>query len=921
MPYNILIGPLASPLMLGNYQSHPSIKVFSSQPQQFADPSQVILYDAHCMVDFFQLLERLPGHWQPDVLIWCDLSYQCLPPGIENCPFPTVLVVGDWNVCYATVINYSQVFDRIFTDRRLKGLLHQAGYHKVDWWPCFYYDPQKCYVDPTLTKQYDITFIGNLNAHVHPQRNRYLTRLLKLQDRYRVFIRQGIYDEAYTRVLNQSRIVFNYTICGVANLRVFEAPACGALLFTEAENLEIRDFLQDGQECILYQSDNLEERLDFFLTHEDQRQAIAAKGHAKVANYTYEKQFHVLMGLLAPTIQNFNGSQARRFQRVPTYQKHIMHVKNAYYSLEKEATHTAILAFQQVISKTAEPVIRLKYINALATVLVSNELGKRPPSQCTAILEQARLLLHQALVIDPQHPLLHYHLGFCQAHLGENDVALEHYLIALSGLPTLLWTERQWADWLVMPLGYNRFKMAWERCGFSETTESQPYAYRRILLYQLHCLTGKIYQSQQQFLKALGHYEQALALSAAHGDHDYELMELSEDNGGAAYELSECWQALGKINEAITICQEAVNKHPLWIKARLQLYQLWLQNRQWQDVLDGTQNCLELLKMLDWYDLPEVFNDLQGWARLGWALEQARPVAEIVALLPLTFSDYTYAQTMQLVGSYAPYYPHLYRGLAAPLAVQWSSPWPENYSAETDWQPSATATIEIQWLDHTYVFERNLITPTDLRQRCLGTDCLPLAFIPTPLAAPFELEGTGAVNVLVILSDWQEIPNWMPSFLGLPSLTWILWQPNSEPTENTLIQIETWLEPHPELAVVVLSEPMDAATQLGLLQKVQLVAGSACGHIPFYLAWALWLGVPYLCVGIETLGIQGLPDIPAFHTLDPSTALAKFAVALADYQQSALAGQQQYHHFYLEHRSAMQNQLWWDIRLQLLSEM
>src|SRR5438132_3738527 len=107
--------------------------------------------------------------------------------------------------------------------------------------------------------------------------------------------------------MRRARIVFNRSVRGECNKRAFEAAAAGALLFQEAENREVREYFgetnhrgaestearssteQDCGECVLYDEGSLEELLEYYLAHEDERKAIAEAGRRRVAEYSFEK--------------------------------------------------------------------------------------------------------------------------------------------------------------------------------------------------------------------------------------------------------------------------------------------------------------------------------------------------------------------------------------------------------------------------------------------------------------------------------------------------------------------------------------------------------------------------------------------------------------------------------------------------------
>ena len=69
-----------------------------------------------------------------------------------------------------------------------------------------------------------------------------------------------------------------------SNMRVFEATACGALLITEDRPLIHQMFQVNGRggEVVVYDgAEDLARKVDYYLRHDAEREAIAARGHAR----------------------------------------------------------------------------------------------------------------------------------------------------------------------------------------------------------------------------------------------------------------------------------------------------------------------------------------------------------------------------------------------------------------------------------------------------------------------------------------------------------------------------------------------------------------------------------------------------------------------------------------------------------------
>src|SRR5204862_260376 len=111
---------------------------------------------------------------------------------------------------------------------------------------------------PDVPRDIDILFVGNLHPAVQRHRLSWLGRLARLGQRWRVAVRTGVIGDAYRTLLARSRIVFNHRLRGECNRRVFEAAAAGALLFQEADNHQVADYLQPEHDYVPYTADNLE---------------------------------------------------------------------------------------------------------------------------------------------------------------------------------------------------------------------------------------------------------------------------------------------------------------------------------------------------------------------------------------------------------------------------------------------------------------------------------------------------------------------------------------------------------------------------------------------------------------------------------------------------------------------------------------
>jgi glycosyltransferase involved in cell wall biosynthesis/predicted O-methyltransferase YrrM len=145
------------------------------------------------------------------------------------------------------------------------------------------------YAWPDVPRDIDVLFVGNLHPAVQRDRLPWLGRLGRLGDRCRVAIRTAAFGDAYRELLGRSRVMFNRSIRGECNMRVFEAAAAGCLLFQEGGNREVGEYFRNGHECVYYTQANLEERLTHYLEHEEERRALAEAARRRVREFAFEE--------------------------------------------------------------------------------------------------------------------------------------------------------------------------------------------------------------------------------------------------------------------------------------------------------------------------------------------------------------------------------------------------------------------------------------------------------------------------------------------------------------------------------------------------------------------------------------------------------------------------------------------------------
>ncbi|MBF2054086.1 MAG: glycosyltransferase family 1 protein [Candidatus Sericytochromatia bacterium] len=501
-PGRILIGPVYYPTLLGRYAHHPDIKcfypgmagIYAFCPLETADLPRDFSFCLPLDLSYQkaprlqELWEQLPPDWQPDILIWWGLYFP-LPDDFDTCPCKRYLIVSDWHPYLPILKRYLPFFDGVFGDRALLELLPGWGYKKAQYWTAYSYAPEDIVglPDPPPVRDIDIAFVGNLNPRLHSQRSQYLRRLAALSDRYRVVIQPKLYGPLYFKLFQRSRIVFNHSLRGEMNLRAYEAPACGALVMMESDNLEIRDILVPDQECVLYTAENFEDQIHALMADPDRCAAIAARGQQKIQQYCWERQFERLFDLLEPGLSAVALTEpvetplALRAQYASTTDVRLWH---------QQMTDHVLAALLR--SETTDP------------LLLNNWLVLRADQSGREVLSPQWLKVIQ----DAHNPLLPYNLAWFYLMQQDFDRVEAPMLQALLQLSDPAFEMPALAGWLVLPLGYSGLHISWLR--YWESPTEQPERQRRHLLaaglYALcmsHLQLGRYADARQAFAQSV----------------------------------------------------------------------------------------------------------------------------------------------------------------------------------------------------------------------------------------------------------------------------------------------------------------------------------------------------------------------------------------------------------------------------------
>jgi tetratricopeptide (TPR) repeat protein len=358
------------------------------------------------------ILDRCP--FVPDFMLLTDsINLRTAFLGLEAVEIPKVFYGVDSPMNAFWQFHMANVFDLTFFDQNSSVKDFRAKYphraDRVDWLPLA--ADQNIYHRLNLEKLYDVSFVGSLNERVRPKRT-WLLRELSRHFRLQVFDGSGtrtIPPGEVAKIYNQSRVVLNENLFPGLNLRAFEIMACGACLLTESSDGSWKQFFNDWEHLVAFESENVIERLHVLLRDDQQRDYIADAGLAQVlANHTIEHR----AGQLVASVKDYLHECELRGD-----------ANNSHYLGR---------AFLQLADRhPGQPVGKLKPegFRLLMAAAASDVESATPHFELAAQslqegrLPDARASLQCALEIDPGHLRSRWALFWCLKEIGEAAAA------------------------------------------------------------------------------------------------------------------------------------------------------------------------------------------------------------------------------------------------------------------------------------------------------------------------------------------------------------------------------------------------------------------------------------------------------------------------------------------------------------------
>lgn len=225
--------------------------------------------------DFAKLKEAIPSHILPDIYIWVESVHGYYPKNIDALGCPTVCYLIDSHLNLDTHLVWAKDFDYVFIAQKeyIPNFKEAVKHDRVYWLPLGA-DPE-VHSPKTKDKLFEVGFVGSISSEVHRRRADLLN---KINSEVPVSYKR-CFDEEMSLHFSQSKIVFNNAIKNDLNMRVFEAMSIGSLLLTDMTvgNGQAEMFV-DGEDYVVYNDENIVEKVKYYLTHEEEREKIAKRG-------------------------------------------------------------------------------------------------------------------------------------------------------------------------------------------------------------------------------------------------------------------------------------------------------------------------------------------------------------------------------------------------------------------------------------------------------------------------------------------------------------------------------------------------------------------------------------------------------------------------------------------------------------------
>jgi glycosyltransferase involved in cell wall biosynthesis/predicted SAM-dependent methyltransferase len=269
---------------------------------------------------YADLLAGMPQDFSPDLFLFVDSGPRHIEPDIDVIDAPKIAWLIDSHVNFDSRLSMARYFDCVFLAQKEQVQpFRDAGIAQVEWLPLAC-SPELHAIAP-CDRDLDVAYVGSFSAEESGRR----AELLRgVGEHYPNHFMGRAWPAELAKIYARAKIVVNAAVGNDVNMRVFEALASGALLLTDAAE-GLHDLFRDGEHLVVYHSEaDLYEKLDYYLAHPAEREAIAAAGRAEVlAKHTYARRMEQMLRRCRSLLGGLRRPELHHKKKHDYYYQHV----------------------------------------------------------------------------------------------------------------------------------------------------------------------------------------------------------------------------------------------------------------------------------------------------------------------------------------------------------------------------------------------------------------------------------------------------------------------------------------------------------------------------------------------------------------------------------------------------------------------
>ncbi|HZP84756.1 MAG TPA: tetratricopeptide repeat protein, partial [Chthonomonadaceae bacterium] len=413
------------------------------------------------------------------------------------------------------------------------------------------------------------------------------------------------------------------------------------------ENTEIRDLFTDREHCVLYGAEDLEALLDYYLTHDAEREQIADAGRWRVHPHDYARHLAGMLDTLEPMAA---AKKAREGENAPRglclaspHEKRVRLASQWLCSTDRTIYPKLDALLTTAAEEATGAAERAEIANLHAALLGEwAHTVSSPPEQLEKV-QAALAHAQRALEWEPDYLAARYNLGFLRFSAGQAEEA-ERTLCEVAESLAAPDVRPSQLRGVYFPRRFDYFDVEIERLWGESAPDTQAWCdgLRSILRWCIHATLTATAFARGEYETALFHAEQAVAQRPTLGE--------------TLHSMALALRALGRREEAANACRRAVADAPFLLPAWEDLVRIYLDLRRPEEALTVLEEAAVLLDGCPVYASARPgFESLRAQAQQQ--VRQQQTLLQATPLRLLAFPDWSEAARWQaLVRAFAAQY-------------------------------------------------------------------------------------------------------------------------------------------------------------------------------------------------------------------------------------------------------------------------